>query len=119
MDLLPKTAGEVGGWVSVLSVAAIGLWTQFGKRGDTVFTRMDTERKLMTEERNRLTTKLTEAEKALQLSEDTHDKLKEEINFLKAGHRAMIDFLEDVCGGSYPLDWIKDRAGQLKQRFKL
>ena len=116
--LAKMTPGEALGWITGLSTLAIGIWTQVGKRGETVFTRIESERKIIIEERNRLTQKLTDSEKCTKECEDREEKLKQENEFLRAGHRSFIEFAEDILGGSYGADWIKDRAKQLLGRYK-
>lgn len=110
--------GELLGWVTGVSTVVITFWTALGKRSETIFSRIESERKHITEERDRLTSQLKDCEKERYECEDSADKLKQENDFLKAGHRAFLEFAEDVKGGSYGLDWIKARAEQLLQRYK-
>lgn len=117
--LSKMTPGELLGWVTGISTVVIGIWSQLGKRGETVFSRIEAERKLVTEERERLTVKLQECEKEQEQAEERERKLKAENDFLSAGHRAFIEFLEDVQGGSYGFDWVKSRAEQLLKRYKV
>lgn len=110
--------GELLAWITGLGGLVFSLMTLLGKRGETLFSRIELERKLIVDERDRVTNKLSACEECVRECEEREEKVKQENEFLRAGHRAWLEFGEDIAGGSYGPDWVKDRAKQLVQRYK-
>ena len=103
--------GDILAWLTGLGGLGVGIWTLFGKTKDSQWSRVESERKWLTDEVTRLRQDVDKAKTRM-------DSLESELEDLKRHFNVLLDFLKDIISGQYNFDWVVARAKTLLERME-
>lgn len=111
------TPGEATAVLAVLTTAALGIWGQLGKGRESLQAREDRLRAEKDARIAALELHITQLQAQKVAVEQERDNGEETNSDLRRRLDTLLDFLRDVVGESYAVEWIRRRATELLKRM--